>query len=90
MYLRSLRRRSYRKEEQEVRKVEGRSFETLQDLAAMVDRKNKERQRFSPPAKEKTLRNVGFLVAMIMDSEGRSDATRMANPCGSSQKAQRW
>ena len=74
VYLRGLRRSCYRKEESDAQKARGEVIDTLQDLAAGVDKKNKQQQRFTPPAKEKTLRNVEFLVAMIMDSEGRSAA----------------
>ena len=74
MCLSMLRPSSYKKEEREDRQARGDSIETLLDLAAMVDKKNKTQERFTPPAKKKNLRNVEFLVAMVMDDEGRSDA----------------
>ena len=70
MYLRCLRASCYRREERDKRVAAGYSIETLQDLAAKYD---KGQQRFVPPARQKHLR-VEFLVAMIMDGEGRSDA----------------
>jgi len=74
VYLRSLRPSSYTIKEREDRMSTGQLIDTLQDLAAMVDKKNKTGERFVPPAKEKNLRNVEFLIAMIMDGEGRSAA----------------
>ena len=71
VHLRDLRASSYKREERDKRVAAGDSIETLQDLAAKYD---KGQQRFVPPAKQKNLRNVEFLVAMIMDGEGRSDA----------------
>ena len=74
VYLRSLRASSYRREERDSQRSKGELIDTLQDLAAIVDKKNKTQERFAPPAKQKNLRNVEFLIAMIMDDEGRSDA----------------
>jgi hypothetical protein len=74
VYLRSLRASSYTIKERDSRMSKGQLVDTLQDLAAIVDKKNKTRQRFVPPGKTKNLRNVEFLIAMIMDDEGRSDA----------------
>ena len=71
MYLRCLRASCYRREERDKRVAAGYSIETLQNLAAKYD---KGQRRFVPPARQKHLRNVEFLVAMIMDGEGRSDA----------------
>ncbi|DBB03022.1 TPA: hypothetical protein ACH3X1_013441 [Trebouxia sp. C0004] len=71
LYLRDLRPICYKREERDKRVAAGCSIETLQDLAAKYD---KGQQRFVPPARRKNLRNVEFLVAMIMDGEGRSDA----------------
>jgi len=67
----TMRSSSYNRGERERRKAAGDSIETLQDLAFKYD---KEQQRFAPPAKEKNLRNVEFLAAMILDGEGRSAA----------------
>ena len=59
MYLRCLRASCYRREERDKRVAAGYSIETLQDLAAKHD---KGQQRFVPPARQKHLRNVEFLV----------------------------
>lgn len=64
----------YTRLERDSQRSKGELKDTLQDPAAMVDRKNKTPERFVPPARQKNLCNVEFLVAMIMDGEGRSDA----------------
>ena len=74
VYLRDLRPSAYRKTERADQEAHGEVKETLIDLAARVDKKNKTQERFAPPAKQKNLRNREFLIAMIMDDEGRSAA----------------
>ena len=64
---------SYSRTDREARTAKGDSIETVQDLAAKYD-DPAEQRRFAPPAKAKNLRNREFLVAMIMDGEGRSHA----------------
>lgn len=69
----TMRPSSYIKRDREGRTAKGDIIETLQDLAALYD-DPAEQQRFTPPAKEKNLRNREFLSAMILDGEGRADA----------------
>ena len=69
----TMRLSSYSRTDREARTAKGDSIETVQDLAAKYD-DPAEQRRFAPPAKAKNLRNREFLVAMIMDGEGRSHA----------------
>lgn len=69
----TMRLSSYSKIHREERTAKGESIETVQDLAAKYDDPAEQRQ-FAPPAKAKNLRNRKFLVAMILDGEGRSHA----------------
>ena len=69
----TMRLSSYSKTDREARLAKGQSIETVQDLAAKYDNPAEQR-RFAPPAKAKNLRNREFLVAMILDGEGRSHA----------------
>ena len=69
----TMRLSSYSRTHREERTAKGKSIETVQDLAAKYDN-SAEQRRFAPPAKAKNLRNREFLVAMILDGEGRSHA----------------
>jgi hypothetical protein len=70
-YLINLRKSSLTKREREQAAAAGKPTERLQDLAAKFD---SGRQRFIPPVAKKNLRNTEFLIALILDGEGRSDA----------------